>query len=853
SVHPWKINGKIVGYIELGKEIRHFAPKLRRQLSADIIFTIKKSLLNRDIWQKRGEMLPLAQPWDLLPNKVITNHTLPQIKSWIVEALQRQHDVDNDIFEYRDMIYHLGRITLYDAAERDVGEIALIADITTEMELISDEWWQLISYLISTLVALGGYIYYGRRQEIKLQAENQKNIEITQALQESQKTLHRAMEVSKLGSWKVDLTTEKINLSPESYRLLNLSTNLAISFDHIIPIIHPEDIDRVESAWNKALQGAPYDLKHRVIIENETRWVRVKAEIEFDSTGGALRAIGIVHDISDQKAYENQLANSAMELEREVTIRTSELQHAKVAAEVANEAKASFLANMSHEIRTPMSAILGMTQLCLKTEINSVQKHYLDQVENSTKLLLQIINEILDFEKIEAQQMKIECNDFDLLEIFDLATSSVAVLAAKKGISLKLDVEDYVPTKLVGDALRIGQVLINLLTNAVKFTDQGGVKVRVSRLNSDDNCILLKFEVIDNGIGISDSYQKELFQPFTQADSSTSRKFGGTGLGLSISKGLVDAMDGSIEITSEEGKGTTFSFTLPLTISQNPLLEGEVHLENRHQDMQQSLKAISNTNILLAEDNEINQELALEILGSYGLVVEVANNGVEAVELAKNKRFDLILMDIQMPIMDGRVACQAIRKEEESQPATWRTPILAMTAHAFSEDRRKCLDAGMDDVITKPIDIPLLESALLRWIKPGRNISQSEATSSAQSHTKGDMRFPNQKGVDFNDALSRLNGKDKVLTKLLLKFKQSKSNTVIELKELLDSGQRESAERLAHSTKGVALQLGATALGQIMLTCETGIKQGAKSDELPIEQAQLELSRFIALIAKLPG
>lgn len=368
---------------------------------------------------------------------------------------------------------------------------------------------------------------------------------------------------------------------------------------------------------------------------------------------------------------------------------------ARDAALQSAEEKANFLANMSHEIRTPLNGIIGITGFLAETKLSNQQRDYVETLNTSANLLLDIVNDILDFSKIEAGKLELEETDFDLREIIAETIKLFIPQAFNKRNRLKFEIEENVETALRGDAGRLRQILHNLLSNAVKFTEDGRVKLKILQ-DADD---FLRFEISDTGIGIEKEKQTEIFEPFAQADVSTTRRFGGTGLGLAISKQLVQKMGGKIGVVSEAGKGATFWFTAKIARQQNP--PKILPIKNGNSEIDKS-----HIKVLIVEDNPVNQQVALGRLHQLGITAELAENGLEAVEAVKNKDYHLILMDCRMPKMDGYEATREIRKLGEN------LKIIAMTASVTAEEREKCLFAGMDDYLTKPMSIEGLTAAL---------------------------------------------------------------------------------------------------------------------------------------------
>jgi PAS domain S-box-containing protein len=469
--------------------------------------------------------------------------------------------------------------------------------------------------------------------------------------------------------------------------------------------LHPDDLQPTIERWLRSINtGEDFEIQYRCrrASDGACRWHLTRALPRRDENGVILQWVGTCTDVDDDYRRKETLQAAHDELEHRVLERTFELRTAKEGAEAANRAKGEFLANISHEIRTPMNGIIGMTGLALDTDLNADQRGYLDMVKTSADALLILINDILDLSKIEAGGLDFKTVDFDLRDCFAAMLNPLEVLAHQKGLTLTAEISPNVPDKLIGDPRRLRQIVVSLAANAIKFTDRGGVVLRVAAQSAEEGGQSLHFSIADTGIGIPEEKRALIFGAFTQADGSATRTHGGAGLGLAIVSHLVQRMDGRVWVESVVGEGTTFHFTARLTASRTPA--PRVHCASRW--------PIGGLRVLVVDDNMINRTLAAGILEKRGHSPVHATNGREAIEAAAREAFDLIFMDVQMPEVDGFEATRRIRDAELATGR--RTPIAAMTAHAMTGDRERCLTAGMDHYLSKPLETAALVALLER-------------------------------------------------------------------------------------------------------------------------------------------
>ncbi|NEV61387.1 PAS domain S-box protein [Thiorhodococcus minor] len=806
----------------------------------------------------------------------------------------------------------------------------------------------------SSRVDWGGasYIYALHRE-----TTDRKRVEA--ALRRSEETLRRAQAVAQTGSWYLDIVQGRLDWSGETYRLFGVAPGTHVDFETFVQRVSAEDRDLVLAAWIAALEGAPYDVEHRVQLDDgEVRWVRERAEIRVDAQGVPLSAVGTVQDvterrrqeqalrdsearyrdllhgmpigvlvydadghpvdfnataaailelspegiyaldanriheslvderlrpvpleqlpvrrvmethrpvrnqlvgirhapdqaprwglvsadpvlrdgvleqvrvafvdISEKKRAEDELTHYRAHLEDLVQTRTAELEHAKSAAEAANLAKSTFLANMSHEIRTPLNAIIGMTHLLKAGAKDREQTQRLGKVTDAAYHLLRVINDILDLSRIEAGKLNLDPVELELQHNFTKLNMLVADEVKGKALKLSLVIDPEVPERLYGDPLRLDQILLNLVGNALKFSDEGTIRVHASLLERFGPDVKVRFVVSDEGIGIPVERQEQLFLAFEQADSSTTRKFGGSGLGLAICKRLVELMGGEIGVESTPDAGSTFWFTARFG------LVGVGQQATAEEELDSALTRLAGyrgARVLVAEDNAINSEVLKSLLEEAGLVVDIAENGVVAVELSSNRAYAAILMDMQMPEMDGPEATRRIRR----LPAYATTPILAVTANAFHDDRDACLDAGMDDHIAKPVDPNRLYLSLAQWLEPKAASATQLRDTAQKAATPVSDPLSQVPGLSPDVGLRNVGGNERLYRRLLRRFIETHGQDLQRASELLSVGERDQARRLVHALKGAAATLGLEEMRAQAADLEAAISEGQPEAEV---------------------
>jgi PAS domain S-box-containing protein len=621
---------------------------------------------------------------------------------------------------------------------------------------------------------------------------------------------------------------------------------------NVTGLFHPEEREELRE-YHRARYAS--DVKQHV-FEREVHFLHGPSGIFensitcVDIPGQAPQMLCILRDVTAQRRSAADLARAKETAEaanRElITLNRNLEETGRVAREMADRAealsaaKSDFLANMTHEVRTPLNGILGMTGLALDTELRSDQREYLELVKSSAEALLALVNDVLDFSKYEAGRLGLDTVNFSLRALVRDVLRPLALRASATGLAFEWVVDEHAPDRLIGDPLRIGQILRNLAGNAVKFTTQGKISVEVRAESIAGSNVTLCFSVADTGIGIPKEKHRQIFEPFTQADGSTTRKYGGTGLGLSISSGLVELMGGRIWVESEVGKGSTFHFTLSLEIA------GAAPQTESDTAPAESFAADSTKrklDILVAEDNSVNQRLASRLLERQGHSVTIAGSGEEALAAFERRRkdraqFDLILMDVQMPGVDGLEATARIRSAEHGFT---HVPIVAMTAQASGSDRARCLESGMDAHVTKPVDVPQLMKVIESVVSGGKSMN---AYSPAEPSVEAQLQQ-----LDESLALSRVGGDVELLKEVVELFLDDYPSTLEKIQRAVAAGDPAALEHYAHSLKGSVSTFGAGRAFDAAFTLEkkgragdmTGVQDGLHQLEQALESLRPEL------------
>ena len=740
-VYPWRIDGKLAGYIELGKEIEHITPELAASADAELFFIINKSYLDRADWQQGLKMLGRTNNWDQFADFIITDSSTTEIPLHTISDQLKRHYVSQEKFTLeisKDRNYFGGFVPLYDAGDIEVGKIVVLKDITLRRaalrRLSTSLAW--ICGTVSTLLLIFFYLYTARIER------------------------------------------------------------------------------RFKDAYNGLLTEIEEHKKTKIKVQKLNKYLIEAAEL------------------ADEMAQK---------------------------AVLANQFKSEFLANMSHEIRTPMNAVIGFSDMLAEDELSEEQAGNVNLIRDAAQNLLALINDILDFSKIEAGKLDIETIDCSMAQLITGIDSMMSPIANGKGLDFQVVQCDNLPTNIKTDPARVRQCLINLVNNAIKFTSDGHVYVNISLFKEDDKPFI-RFDVEDTGIGVPKDRQEAIFEAFSQADGNTSGKYGGTGLGLAITRQLAGLLGGKLSLTSEHGKGSVFSLIIPANMDINSvtLLDGNQMATQTKKVGQSSengdILEVSG-NVLVAEDAKPNQILIKKLLEKHGLTVIIAENGQEAVQIAAEDNFDIIFMDVQMPIMNGYEATATLRKNNI------KTPIVALTANAMKGDARRCLDGGFDEYMSKPIERDRLAEVLGKYLcdKGGSVVGEIDAAKDQIDQLgqicedvagAGSQKDVAECPIEWNFMMKTC-GDQELIEIIADSFLNDAPDMVRALREAIDAGTGKDILLYSHKIRGAALNIGAKKLADKAGPIEDAGDEGdaQKASEL-LGAMVTEFDRVIAFLSE---
>ena len=759
AVHPWLIDGKLAGYIELGEEIKHITPKLEEILGAEVFFTINKSHLDYVKWSEGMRTMGRRGDWNQFPHFVVIDHTMdkipPNLKEYIKFTRFKNEtalfDVPTENRQYRG-----GFIPLLDAGNRDVGDIIVLNDVTDEETSLQALSTVLVSISAAIGIVLFGFFY--------------------------------------------------LHIGSIERRLIRVYNNL-----------------KGEIAERKRAEKA--------LLQAKKQTEKSKQEIE--------------------------------QVNRQLEVSIKRASRLADEADRANQSKSDFLANMSHEIRTPMNAIIGFSEVLSEEKLTKEQKKHVNIIKESGESLLQLINDILDLSKIEAGKLDTEIIECSLGRLLGVIEPLMRPRAEAKGLSFEVVKSEGLPALIRTDPIRLRQCLINLVSNAIKFTEKGYVRINIS-LEEMRYESYIRFDIEDTGIGIPPDKQKLVFSKFEQADGSTSRKYGGTGLGLPITKQLAHFLGGELTLTSEEGKGSVFSLVIPAGVdvtTQPSLEEYEYTGELGEADVDISKQAKVSGSVLVAEDSQTNQLLIKLLLEKLGLEITTVKDGKEAVEKVLSQSFDLIFMDIQMPNMNGYEATQELRSKGIT------TPIVALTAHAMKGDDEKCISAGCDDYLAKPLNRKRLVETVHKYLCSEGKVPNERANSAKRrsdkvgkscsgeksSEGKSERRAEVESGEALIDWVAATNicDDETVIKEIGEAFLEDGPQTIKSIVEAIKAENPTDIQLYSHKLKGAALSIGATRLPDAAYRLErAGQEKDTATAASLIDEVKNEFEKLISFLSE---
>lgn len=659
---------------------------------------------------------------------------------------------------------------------------------------------------------------------------------INYAIQRQQllRRLEMAQRMAKIGNWDLQLKTNEFNCSRMIYDIFGKGSGFEFeTLEDYLSEIHPEDQREVARQFQQAYQTASLiQAYHRVILPSgQVKHLTLRGEPEKDANGKLISLVGTIQDITESKQVE-------------------ELRKEKELATASAKLRQDFLARTSHEIRTPLNPILLLTNMLLGSELNQQQKEHVETIKNAGETLLAVVNDILDLAKIEAGKIVFSSHNFNLRQIFRSIEDIMELNAREKNLELIFEIGQTVPENIIGDTVRLTQIFLNLIGNAIKFTHKGYIRVSANNIQQADGKVLLEFKVKDTGIGIPKSKLNEIFEGFKQLDVDTNRRYGGTGLGLTIVQQLVQLQGGDIGVESEINEGSCFTFSLNFEVSQ---AESPVYQEELKVDFSE----VEGLEILLVEDNPLNQLVTKKLLSDWKITCDIANNGREAIEVLQTRDYDLVFMDLQMPEMNGIEATKVIR--EQMPPPIRDVPIVALTANAFTGTDDECLKVGMNDYVSKPIQMKNLYSKIVQHARPRTNGTNDEndapgvpsppQTPVSPLTSKGlngnGSHHPNGNSAnhisDFQDPVINLNylkeisgGDTGIISKTIEKFLETTPDILDQMDDHFTQGDHNNLGRAAHKLKSSVAFMGIDAIKETILEIERITKTGQGVSELGI-------------------
>ncbi|MEM7368447.1 MAG: response regulator [Bacteroidota bacterium] len=637
---------------------------------------------------------------------------------------------------------------------------------------------------------------------------------ITYAIERKQmfRNLEQAQELAKVGNWRVDLETNEFISSPQLAKIFELEPGRKfLTFEDYILASHVEDQKKIAVSFQQAVRdGSPFKVTHQIFFdEHRTKYIILQGQVQLNQEGHAVSIVGTIQDITDRKKVED--------LEREKEL-------AKKAAKLRQE----FLAKTSHEIRTPLNPILLLTDMLLETPLNPNQREYLSAIKTAGETLLAVVNDILDLSKIEAGKIDFSSDTFSIARVFESILDMMEASALEKGIELEREIDGQIPEFVIGDTVRLTQIILNLVGNAIKFTSQGTITVGATFKRREVGRVIIEFDVKDTGIGIPHDKLKVIFDSFQQLDTEANQRQGGTGLGLTIVRQLIRLQGGNVSVESEVGKGSRFFFELGFNTA-----EGE---EGDAQTTQINSTQLAGLNVLLIEDHPLNQVVTQKLLSDWGIELDIANNGREGIERLEEKGYDLVLMDVQMPVMNGYEATRYIRKQ--MQPPKSDIPIIALTANAFSGSDDECLQVGMDDYVSKPIETRNLFSKIVQHTlgRPRQNLQTKSSNGSVVHSVQGglmtetSMESTNYVNLSYLKEIS--GGDGMIIRKTIQKFLETTPAMLDTMDAQLAGQEYPDLGKTAHKLKSSVAFMGIDDIKDSIIRVETITKSRENVGEL---------------------